>query len=498
MGDINGIVYVFAGNIGSFILVAVTLLNFGWPEELVFYRVIPGLSVGLLVSGFYYSWMALRMAKKECRTDVTALPSGLSTPVVFLYLFGIIAPLQFGLNLPPEEVWKAAMAACFLGGAIEAVGAFIGPFIKKHVPRVAMLATLSGIAIMWIGTRGLFDVYAKPLLGLPILIIALLGLIGGYKLPKNIPPLVLALVVGILLALGLGEAEIVLEGVGQVYLPVPAFKSLFQGFGYIVPFLNVIIPIEIYNFIDTMDNVESAQAAGDNFHVGEAQFADGLATMICACFGGVCPNTVWIGHPGLKQSGCGIGYAWVSGLGFAMAAMLGVFSLLYNLIPMAIVAIVFLWCALVIMAQTFIDTPRRHAAAIGIAMLPHVANYAYTQVTSALRAAGVELTPEIGEKMMAAGIPWAGIVPLNYGAVLIAMMWASIMAFIIDRKLRSAAVMSLVAAFFTFIGLIHSPELGINAGPRDIVIGYIVMAGICFLVERFKDKLHVPTRFDYV
>lgn len=499
MDDLNGVVFIVGGNIGSFILIAATLLGFGWSPELVFFRVIPGLSVGLLIGALYYSWMALRLAKKECRTDVTALPSGLSAPVVFLYLFGIIAPLQFGLNLPPEEVWKAAMAACFLGGVIEAIGSVIGPIIKKALPRVAMLAALAGIAIMWIATQGIFNIYATPMLGLPVLIIALLGLIGGYKLPGKIPPLIVSLLVGIALALALGEARIVIDGMGQIYLPHPSIRSLIEGFGYITPYLNIIIPIEIYNFIETMDNVESANAAGDRYNVREAQIADGVSTMISAAFGGICPNTVWMGHPGLKQSGCRIGYAWVSGVGFALAALLGVFSFLYNLIPISIVAIVFVWCALTMTAQAFVDTPRRHAAAVGIAMLPHIANYVYTSVTSAFRAAGIlEITPELADQLVAAGVLWEGIVPLNYGAVVVSMLWASMIAFMIDRRLKAVGFTSLIAAAFTFVGLVHSPVLGVNAGPIGIVIGYVSIAVICFIVHSFRKKLDVPIRYDYV
>lgn len=498
-GDINGIVYVFAGNISSFILVAVTLTGFGWPSELVFGRVIPGMALGLMLGTFYYSWMAYRLAKKEGRTDVTALPCGLSTPVLFLYLFGIIAPLQFGLNLPPEEVWKAAMAATFLGGLIEASGAIIGPFIRRNLPRVAMLATLAGIATLWIATRGLFDVYKTPLLGLPILIIALLGLIGGYLLPRKIPPLVVSLVAGIVLALILGEAKISFDGVGQLHLPLPYFVGLFQGFQYILPFLSIIIPIEIYNFIETMDNVESASAAGDNYNVAEAQLVDGLCTAISALFGSVTPNTVWIGHPGLKQSGCGIGYSWISGVGFALAAFIGLFNFFYYLIPPAIVAIVFLWCALVMTAQAFVDTPRRHAAAIGIAFIPHVANYAYTQVESALRVGGIDkISSDVAAKLIQEGVPWEGIFSLNYGAVLIGMLWAAVIAFIIDRSLKKAGITALVLAVLSFIGLIHSPQVGINAASPMITIGYLIVAGICFLCEVFKSKLEVPTRYDYV
>ena len=153
-GDVSGIVYTFFGNIGNFILVAATLLSFGWPEELVFGKVIPGICMGLIFQGFYYAWMAYKLGKKEGRSDVTALPSGLSSPAVFVFLFGVIMPLQFGLNLEPDKVWQAAVAACFIGGMVEVIGGFIGPFIRKIIPRAAMLATVAGIALVWMGTKG--------------------------------------------------------------------------------------------------------------------------------------------------------------------------------------------------------------------------------------------------------------------------------------------------------------------------------------------------------
>ena len=374
-----------------------------------------------------------------------------------------------------------------------------GPILRRHIPRVAMLATVTGVAIMWIASKGMFDVYASPLLGLPVLIIALLGLIGGYKLPRNIPPLVVSLLIGVAMALSLGEAKVVLDGVGKLYLPCPAIGSLLEGFKYILPYLNIIIPIEIYNFIETMDNVESAKAAGDNYSVAEAQLADGGATMLAAVFGGIIPNTVWMGHPGLKKSGCKIGFAWVSGVGFAAAAMLGVFTFLYNITPMAIVAIVFVWCAMVMSAQAYVDTPRRHAAAVCIAMLPHIANYAYTQITSTLRAVGItEVTEAVAVKLTSAGVLWDGIVAMNYGAVLTGLMWATMVAAIIDRQLKKVAVTAFVAAGFSFFGMIHAPIMGINACDWHITIGYISIAGICLLVDLFKEKLIVETKYDYV
>ncbi len=498
-GDVGGIVYIFAGNVGNFILVAYTLLGFGWPEELVFHRVIPGISVGLMIQGLYYAWMGYRLSKKEGRSDVTALPSGLSTPAVFVFLFGIILPLQQGLNMAPEQVWTATVAACFLGGFIEVIGGFIGPYIRKMVPRAAMLATVAGIALVWMATKGLFDVYASPVLGMPILLIAILGLIGGYMLPKNVPPLLVAIIFGIIYALILGESTWNTSGIGTVTMPVFALSNVFSGFALIVPFLAVIIPIEIYNFIETMDNVESAIAAGDNYSVGEAQLVDGGATMISAMFGGIMPNTVWLGHAGLKKGEAGIGYSWISGLLFGICGFFGVFNFFYHIMPEVLIAITYLWCAIIMIVQAFNDTPSRHGAAIAIALVPHLADFSYTEVTGALSSAGIyELTAEVNQGLIDAGVMWGGVEALHQGAILSGMIWATIMVFIIDRKMDKAGITAVVATVITFFGMMHAPEIGFNAAPTGFTIGYASIALVCFLSFFFKKKLSIPTSFDYV
>lgn len=497
-GDINGLIYVFTGNVGSFLMVIATLKGFGWSDDLIFKRVIPGICIGLLFSGLYYTFMAIRLARKEGRTDVTALPFGLSTPVTVVYLFSVIGPLQWGLNLPPEQTWKCAVAATFLGGVIEALGGFIGPVIRKVVPRAAMLATVGGISLMWMGTKGVFSVYDLPLIGMPVLMIAMLGLIGGFRLPKKIPPLAVALVLGIVLSLVFKESSIVLDKLGQFTPPVPVFGNLIEGFQKILPVLVTIIPVEIYNFIDTMDNVESAIAGGDSYNVKEAQIADGAATAIGACFGATLPNTVWIGHPGLKSSGCGIGYAWVSGVLFAVSGFFGVFDFLYYLIPFVIVAIVFLWCTQVVVTQGFVDSPRRYGAAIVIGFIPHIADLLYTQTTSAFSALGAEMTAENIAATVSGGAFWYGVEVLKSGAIITGMIWAAVVCFIIDRQLLKATFTCLLGAALTFFGVIHGSGLGINVGDPKLLCGYLSAALVAFIFHMFRKKLVYERRYDYV
>lgn len=65
-----------------------------------------------MLSGFYYAFMAYRLSKREMRSDVTALPSGVSTPAMFVILYGVIMPLHYALE-DPELAWSAAIAPAF-------------------------------------------------------------------------------------------------------------------------------------------------------------------------------------------------------------------------------------------------------------------------------------------------------------------------------------------------------------------------------------------------
>ncbi|WP_246552164.1 xanthine/uracil/vitamin C permease [Vallitalea pronyensis] len=498
-GDIGGMAYALAGNIVNYIIIiGVLLYVFEWPEYLVFGRVIPGMSIGLMGSGIYYAWMANRLAKKEGRSDVTALPSGVSTPAMFVYLWGVIAPLNYAID-KPEDVWMVAVAATFLGGVIEALGSFVGPWLRKFLPRAALLGTVGGIALVWMANKGFYDVYADPILGMPILLIAIIGLIGGYVFPKKIPALLIAIVGGIGYAFVLGRVTPDVSGFGFTLTnPVTGINAIMTGLASISPYLAVIIPIQIYNFIETMDNVESAIAAGDRYSVREAQIADGAMTMLSAVFGGVVPNTVWLGHPGLKKGNAGSGYSWISGLILGAAGIFGAYAFVNSLMPPVIAAITFIWCSIVIIVQAFREAaPLKHGAAIVVAFIPHIADYVYTEIELTLFSQGVyEITPEVTSALLGEGVMWSGVMELKYGAILTSMLWAAITAFIIDKRLDKAGYVSLAASVLALVGFIHTPSLGLTVNP--FFYGYLIMGIMCILFSALKNNFKSPDGYDYV
>ncbi|MGL4773613.1 MAG: xanthine/uracil/vitamin C permease, partial [Clostridium sp.] len=373
----------------------------------------------------------------------------------------------------------------------------------------ALLGTVAGIGFIWMATQGVFDVFSDPIIGLPILFVAMVGVFGGYLFKDKFQPLVVAIVGGIIYSLLLGRTHVDFSGVG-FYIPNPttAIQGIINGFAIVAPYLTIVAPIMIYNFIETMDNVEGANAAGDVYSVREAQFADGICTMISACFGAVVPNTVWLGHAGLKKSGAGIGYSWLGGLILGLAGILGLFTFFTELIPPAIAAVTYVWCAVVMVAQGFKYCESKHYAAVGIAMVPPVADFLYNQITGAvglsnqwtekLASGIVGYNPEVTKSIIDSGVMWKGVAEVKSGAVIIAILLGTITCFIIDKRLDKVAITSLGAAVLSLFGFIHYASLGFYY-KSPFVIGYVIIAVLAYILHLGRNKwCDAPDDFDYV
>ena len=101
-GDWNAF-FGFGTNILVNLLVLTGLLRFvlKMPDDLVFGRILPATGLMLCMSTLYYAWLAYKLAKQTGRTDVCALPSGVSVPHMFVVVFVILGYL--GVN--PTTVW---------------------------------------------------------------------------------------------------------------------------------------------------------------------------------------------------------------------------------------------------------------------------------------------------------------------------------------------------------------------------------------------------------
>jgi AGZA family xanthine/uracil permease-like MFS transporter len=498
--DLNGFWALFADNLANTIIVtAACLLVLKIPPELVFGRVLPGVGMSLLAGLLFYAWLARKLAQKEQRTDVTALPYGISTPVMFAYIFMVMKPvansaIAGGMSEADAGIlaWRVGVAATFLGGIIEALGSLVGPWLKRHLPRAGMLGTLAGIALVWIAAVPLAEIFENPVIGLLSMAVVLVGLVAMKRLPFGIPAGLAAIMLGTVIGLATGQSSFDTSGLG-LYVPVPVLGDLWLGLQALLQntwILAVVVPAEIYNFIETMNNVESAEAAGDSFPVGICQVADGAGTMVGALFGSAFPTTVYIGHPGYKRLGGRMGYALGVGIVFSVGALFGLFTLLNALIPVAAVAPMLVFIGLVIMGQAFTAVPPAHAMAGAMAILPHVSNLLiakWSSLSTVLTGDPVRyFDPALAAAFVQQGAHVPGHAALSYGAIITGLIWGSVTAFLIDRKPVSAGLAAIAGAILTLFGFIHYPVMGFYPGP--IFGGYVAIAVFCGILHLFPGK----------
>ncbi len=95
--------------------------------------VLPALGVALILGNLYYTFLARRLARRENRDDVTALPYGPSVPHMFIVVFVVMLPVYLNTK-DPTQAWQAGLAWAFLIGVIVMIGAFVGPYIRKLTP----------------------------------------------------------------------------------------------------------------------------------------------------------------------------------------------------------------------------------------------------------------------------------------------------------------------------------------------------------------------------
>ena len=232
----------------------------------------------------------------------------------------------------------------FFQSFILMIGGFIAPYIRKITPRAALLGTLAGVSITFISMRPALEMFMTPLIGLVCFAIILVSWFGGVKYPKGIPAGLVAIAVGMVIAwgsnlFGLGLGGMSVQSVGDAFanfgfsVPLPAFGHVFSGFEFLGIILVTAIPFGIYDLVEAMDNVESAEAAGDSFPTTRVLTADGVVSLIGCLMGNPFINAVYIGHPGWKAMGGRIGYSAATGVMVIVLSWFGIIAVMLALIP---------------------------------------------------------------------------------------------------------------------------------------------------------------------
>ncbi|WP_405140818.1 hypothetical protein OG589_28140 [Sphaerisporangium sp. NBC_01403] len=452
------------------------------PGSDVFGVILPAMGIQLLIGNVYYTYLARRLARREGRTDVCAMPYGPSVPHMFIVVFVIMLPTYLATK-NPLQAWAAGLAWCFIIGIIVLIGAFVGPYIRRFTPRAAMLGTLAGISIAFISMRPAAQMWEAAWIALPVLVIILVGFFTDLKLPGNIPVGLAALLVGTAIAwiggyMNPADVGAAAENIA-VSLPSLNIDRLVDGLREVSPLLATAIPLGIYNFTEGMSNVESAAAAGDSYNLRSVLLADGAGAVVGSMLGSPFPPAVYIGHPGWKSAGGRSSYSMASGVVIALFCFLGMFALLGAVLPTPAIVPILLYIGL----QAFQSVPKAHAVAVVMAIIPNIASWAQGYMDNALAAAGTT-AQKVGYAAIAqSGTVYEGTALLGGGAVLAGLILGSITAFIIDRSFLWGAGYAFGGAVLSFIGLIHGVKVEWNANSQ-VALGYL-FAGLVLVAFAF-------------
>ncbi len=493
-GDWNAL-FGLGTNVLVNLLVMTGLLTFvvGMPDEIVFGRILPAVGLMLFLGNMYYAWMGWKLGRREGRGDVCALPSGPSVPHMFIVVFVIMLPI-LGRTDDPVKAWEAGLAWVFIQGFILVAGGFVAPWIRKITPRAALLGTLAGVSIAFISMRPAMEIFMTSIIGLTCLAIIMVSWFGGVRYPKGMPAGLVAIIVGMVLAWGatalgleaggmsLGELTGSFANFGFT-VPLPAVDHVFSGFEFLGFILVTAIPFGVYDLVEAMDNVESAEAAGDSYNTTEALAAEGTFSLIGTLMGSPFANAVYIGHPGWKEMGGRIGYSAATGLFVLAATWLGILAVFLNLVPVVAISPILLYIGMLIGAQAFQTTPASHAPAIILGLVPHLAAWAKTLIDGALTAAGTDAASVGLDAMSTNGVLYEGLALLGDGAILSGLVLAAIGVFVIERRFEIASAFAGAGAVLTFFGFMHGPEVGFAVTP-GVALAYAVVSG--FLVTCAK------------
>jgi AGZA family xanthine/uracil permease-like MFS transporter len=271
--------------------------------------------------------------------------------------------------------------------------------------------------------------------------------------------------------------------------PVPATDHVFSGFQYLGVILVTAIPFGIYDLVEAMDNVESAEAAGDAYPTTRVLTADGAVSLIGCLMGNPFINAVYIGHPGWKAMGGRLGYALATGVMVIALCWFGIVAVLLAIFPVVAISPILLYIGMLIGAQAFQTTPARHAPAIVLALVPHLAAWAKVQIDGALTAAGTSAAAVGLDKLSGVGVVYEGIAVLGGGAILTGLVLGAIAVFIIERQLVYAAAFALAGAVLTYFGFMHGEavgfgEHGLGVTP-SVALAYLLVAAFLTGCARF-------------
>jgi AGZA family xanthine/uracil permease-like MFS transporter len=235
----------------------------------------------------------------------------------------------------------------------------------------------------------------------------------------------------------------------------------------------------IYQVLQDIASVAGATAAGDDYDPRGVLAWDGLGTLACGLAGSVVTPVVYAMHPPYKAIGARIGFALWTPLIFLAVVMSGLTVFVSQLFPWAILAAIIAYVSVGVGMATIRRVDPKYLSVVLLGFVLPAGAVVATAINSALPALQLSAAnPEV-QAALNRSIYWSSIQGLGNGFLFLVLVVASVLAEAIDRRFGRAAAWCLVAAAFSWLGLMHSAVIRWGGRP-EYAVGWLAAAVIVY------------------
>ncbi|MBZ5660138.1 MAG: hypothetical protein LAO08_06990 [Acidobacteriia bacterium] len=486
-GDIDATVAQVGFNVAQTIIPAILLIPVGISMGFSVGHLLPGYALGFVAGSLALTVLGVGLARREGRADVTAHVYINNVPGMIAYTLAIMLPVYLQTR-DQELAWRIGAAAVVWTGVIKLAAAPFAGAIRKFIPKPATMTVFGAAMYTYLAMVLLQRIFDQPLVGIVALaIIAVAGLANVPVTKWRIPPFLLAWIVPLAIGLFIGYVHPAWQGI-SLQLPFVRTPGLLQAMALAIPYLSVIAPMSIYQVLQDIASVEGANAAGDNYDVRLIVAADGVGTFVCGAAGSIITPVIAALHPPYKAMGARIGFCFWTAIIYLAAVMSGLTLFIAQLFPWAILAAMIGYVAVGVGRATLhrVDQKYWNAMLLGL-VLPTGAVVA-SAVSSALPALKLSVqNPEVAAALNRS-IYWSSLQGLGNGFLFLVLVVTAMITELIDRNFGRAALWCLIAAFFSWFGLMHSPVMRWGAQPM-YAAGWLAAAFVVFSARWWRGDL---------
>jgi adenine/guanine/hypoxanthine permease len=467
-GDVDATVAQVGFNLAQVVIPVFLLAPAGITREFSLAHLLPGYAAGYLIGSLGLVALAMNLARRQGRSDVTAHVYGNNVPAILAFTLAVMLPVYLETH-DAGRAWAAGAAAVTWTGILKLAAAPLAGLLRRFIPPPAAMTVFGAAMYSYLALVLLQRIFDQPFVGIVALAIIAVGVLGRVPITRwRIPPFLAAWLIPLAAALFIGYVHpgwptfAATNPVSPAAAPLPSFLDALRQ---ALPFFSVIVPIAIYQTLQDIAAVEGAASAGDDYDARTVVACDALGTLVCGVCGSAVSPVIYALHPPYKAMGARIGYAFWSPVLYLLIVGAGLTLWIAQLFPWSILAAMIAYIAVGVGTATLARVDRKYLSAVLLGFMLPAGAVVSSAINSALPALKLQASNPAVTAALNGSIYWSSVQGLGNGFLFLVLVVSALVTEIIDRRFGRAAIWCCIAAVFAWFGLMHSAVAGWGAQP---------------------------------